>query len=132
MVRADLSASVSELARPFDMALPSFMKHVRLLEESGAAQAIIQRLSAAFGLRNIQYAMAATGLLVGLPMLYNAGFLVLIPLVYALTVTTRLPLVYLGLPLAAALSVFEADGDALSLKPELRCRGNGFSARRLP
>ncbi|HEX6058347.1 MAG TPA: gluconate:H+ symporter [Gemmatimonadaceae bacterium] len=77
----------------------------KLLEESGAAQAIIQRLSAAFGLRNIQYAMAATGLLVGLPMLYNAGFLVLIPLVYALTVTTRLPLVYLGLPLAAALSV---------------------------
>ncbi len=77
----------------------------KLLEESGAAQAIIQRLSAAFGLRNIQYAMAATGLLVGLPMLYNAGFLVLIPLVYALTVTTGLPLVYLGLPLAAALSV---------------------------
>jgi DNA-binding transcriptional ArsR family regulator len=28
-------ASVSELAEPFDMALPSFMKHIRLLEESG-------------------------------------------------------------------------------------------------
>ena len=28
-------ASVSELARPFDMALPSFMKHIRLLEGSG-------------------------------------------------------------------------------------------------
>lgn len=28
-------ASISELARPFDMALPSFMKHIRLLEESG-------------------------------------------------------------------------------------------------
>ena len=28
-------ASVSELARPFDMALPSFMKHIRLLENSG-------------------------------------------------------------------------------------------------
>jgi len=28
-------ASISELARPFDMALPSFMKHVRLLEGSG-------------------------------------------------------------------------------------------------
>lgn len=28
-------ASISELARPFDMALPSFMKHVRLLEDSG-------------------------------------------------------------------------------------------------
>jgi DNA-binding transcriptional ArsR family regulator len=28
-------ASISELARPFDMALPSFMKHVHVLEESG-------------------------------------------------------------------------------------------------
>jgi DNA-binding transcriptional ArsR family regulator len=28
-------ASVSDLAEPFDMALPSFMKHVRFLEESG-------------------------------------------------------------------------------------------------
>jgi DNA-binding transcriptional ArsR family regulator len=28
-------ASIGELARPFDMALPSFMKHIRLLEQSG-------------------------------------------------------------------------------------------------
>ncbi len=28
-------AAVSELARPFDMALPSFMKHVGILEETG-------------------------------------------------------------------------------------------------
>lgn len=28
-------ASVSELATPFEMALPSFMKHIRLLERSG-------------------------------------------------------------------------------------------------
>jgi DNA-binding transcriptional ArsR family regulator len=28
-------ASISELAEPFDMALPSFMKHIHLLEESG-------------------------------------------------------------------------------------------------
>jgi len=28
-------ASVSELAEPFDMALPSFMKHIRFLEGNG-------------------------------------------------------------------------------------------------
>jgi DNA-binding transcriptional ArsR family regulator len=28
-------ASISELAEPFDMALPSFMKHIRFLEDSG-------------------------------------------------------------------------------------------------
>jgi DNA-binding transcriptional ArsR family regulator len=32
------SASISELAEPFDMALPSFMKHIRLLEDSGWIQ----------------------------------------------------------------------------------------------
>jgi len=29
------SASVSELAEPFDMALPSFVQHLRILEDSG-------------------------------------------------------------------------------------------------
>ncbi|MGH6947321.1 MAG: ArsR/SmtB family transcription factor [Kiloniellales bacterium] len=29
------SASVSDLAKPFEMALPSFMKHIRFLEGSG-------------------------------------------------------------------------------------------------
>ena len=28
-------ASIGELAKPFDMALPSFMKHIHALEESG-------------------------------------------------------------------------------------------------
>lgn len=28
-------ASIGELAKPFDMALPSFMKHIHLLEDSG-------------------------------------------------------------------------------------------------
>lgn len=28
-------ASVSDLAKPFDITLPSFMKHIRCLEESG-------------------------------------------------------------------------------------------------
>lgn len=28
-------ASIGDLAKPFDMALPSFMKHIRLLEDCG-------------------------------------------------------------------------------------------------
>ena len=31
-------ASISELAQPFDMALPSFMKHIHFLEDSGWIQ----------------------------------------------------------------------------------------------
>jgi gluconate transporter len=77
----------------------------RLLDESGAAQAIATRFIDITGRKHIQFAMAATGLLVGIAMHYNAGFLVLIPLVYTVALTTGLPLVYVGLPLASALSV---------------------------
>ena len=77
----------------------------KLIDESGAAHVMTERLTRLFGPRHVQLAMAAAGLLVGLPMLYNAGFLVLIPLVYAVAVGARLPLVYVGLPLASALSV---------------------------
>ncbi|MDF1505236.1 gluconate:H+ symporter [Roseisolibacter sp. H3M3-2] len=77
----------------------------RLVDESGAAHAITTRLVDAFGRARVPYAMALTGLLVGLPMLYNAGFLLLIPLVYAVAAATGLPLVRVGVPLAAALSV---------------------------
>ena len=31
-------ASISDLAMPFDMALPSFMKHIRFLEDNGLIQ----------------------------------------------------------------------------------------------
>jgi len=34
----DGEASVGELANPFDMALPSFMKHIHVLETSGLVQ----------------------------------------------------------------------------------------------
>jgi gluconate transporter len=77
----------------------------KLIAESGAAQAITERLILRAGPRRVQLAMSGTGLLVGLPMLYNAGLLVLIPLLYALSATSGLSLLYLGLPLASALSV---------------------------
>jgi Gnt-I system high-affinity gluconate transporter len=77
----------------------------KLVEESGAAHTITDRLTERFGLKNIQYAILITGLLVGLPMMYNASFLVLIPLIYTLSVSTRLPLIHLGIPLSAALSI---------------------------
>jgi gluconate transporter len=77
----------------------------RLLEESGAAQAIATRLIDMTGVKHVQFAMAITGMLVGIAMHYNAGFLVLIPIVYTVAITTGLPLVYIGLPLASALSV---------------------------
>jgi Gnt-I system high-affinity gluconate transporter len=77
----------------------------RLIADSGAAQQITQSLVRFSGIRRIQWAMALSGFLVGLPMFYSAGFMVLMPLVFAVGASTGLPLLYLGIPVLAALSV---------------------------
>lgn len=77
----------------------------KLIEESGAAHSISHALTRLFGKRRLQWSVVVTGLLVGLPMVYNASFLVLIPLVYTLSVTSGVPLMALGIPLSSALSV---------------------------
>ena len=77
----------------------------RLIADSGAAQQITQSLVRLSGIRRIQWAMALSGFLVGLPMFYSAGFMVLMPLVFAVGASTGLPLLYLGIPVLAALSV---------------------------
>lgn len=77
----------------------------KLAGDSGAASVIAEWLVARSGRGGVQLSLALAGLLVGLPMLYNAGFLVLIPIVGGLAASTGLPMVYLGLPMASALSV---------------------------
>jgi gluconate transporter len=77
----------------------------KLVEESGAAQRIVNVLIASFKERGIQWALLITGILIGIPLFYNAGFVILIPLVYSIAATTRLPLLYVGIPMAASLSI---------------------------
>lgn len=77
----------------------------KLIEDSGAATKIVFILIKFFGKKNIQWAVLLTGLLVGIPLFYNAGFVVLIPLVFAIASATGLPKLYIGIPMAAALSV---------------------------
>jgi Gnt-I system high-affinity gluconate transporter len=76
----------------------------KILEESGAAEQIAATLIQSFGLKNIQWAVALTGLLIGIPLYYNAGFIILVPLVFMLVRKTGLPLLYIAIPMAASLS----------------------------
>jgi len=77
----------------------------KIVADSGAAQRIATRLTALFGLKNIQWALVITGFVVGIPMFYNVGFVVLIPLVFTVAASTGLSLMYVGIPLLASLSV---------------------------
>jgi len=77
----------------------------RLIADSGAAQQITGSLVRISGIRRIQWAMALSGFLVGIPMFYSAGFMVLLPLIFSVAAATGLPILYLGVPMLAALSV---------------------------
>jgi gluconate transporter len=77
----------------------------KLAEDSGAAKKIVQLLIRLFGVKNIQWATLLTGIVVGIPLFYNAGFIVLIPLIFSIAAETGLPRLYVGMPMIAALSI---------------------------
>ena len=76
----------------------------KVLEISGAAERIAGTLIQQFGEKKIQWAVMFTGLLIGLPLYYNAGFVILVPLVFTLSRKTGLSLLYIAIPMAASLS----------------------------
>lgn len=77
----------------------------KLAEDYGAAEKIVYVLVKCFGIKHIQWATLLTGILVGIPMFFNAGFIVLIPLVFSIATATGLPKLYVGMPMIAALSI---------------------------
>ena len=77
----------------------------KLVEDNGVANKIVSLLISSFKKKNIQWAVLLTGILVGIPLFYNAGFVVLVPLVFVIAAATKLPLLYIGIPMAAALSI---------------------------
>lgn len=77
----------------------------RVIADSGAARSIAQALVGAVGVRFILFALAVTGLIVGIPLFYTVGFVVLVPLVFSLRARTNLPAVHLGIPLLCGLSI---------------------------
>ncbi|MEO6812564.1 MAG: gluconate:H+ symporter [Ginsengibacter sp.] len=77
----------------------------KLVEDNGVANRIVSVLMSAFKKKNIQWAVLLTGIMVGIPLFYNAGFVVLVPLVFVIAAATGLPLLYIGIPMAAALSI---------------------------
>jgi Gnt-I system high-affinity gluconate transporter len=77
----------------------------KLAEDSGAAKKIVFVLVRIFGIKNIQWAVLLTGIMVGIPLFYDAGFVVLIPLVLTIASAAKLPKLYVGIPMAATLSI---------------------------
>ena len=77
----------------------------KMIEISGAARQISDTLMNKFGKERLPWAMMLTGLVVGIPLFYNAGFVILVPLVFSIAQTSKVPLLWVATPMAAALSV---------------------------
>ncbi|MEP7377266.1 MAG: gluconate:H+ symporter [Chitinophagaceae bacterium] len=77
----------------------------KLIAESGAAQQIASFIMQKVGVKNIHWALALIGFIIGIPLFYNTGFVLMIPLVFSMVYQYRLPAVATAVPLLAALSV---------------------------
>ncbi|KYP15048.1 MAG: hypothetical protein A1D16_01280 [Flavihumibacter sp. CACIAM 22H1] len=77
----------------------------KVLEKTGAAKVISIYLMEKFGKSRIQWAVLLMGLVVGIPLFYNAGFVILVPFVFTIAASAKLPLLYVAIPLSASLSV---------------------------
>lgn len=77
----------------------------KLVAESGAAQKIAAVMMNAFGIKNVKWALAVTGFVIGIPLFYGVGFVLMIPLIFSVVYQYKLPAVSTALPLLAALSV---------------------------
>jgi Gnt-I system high-affinity gluconate transporter len=77
----------------------------KLVAESGAAQQITTGMMNLFGEKYVQWALMATGFVIGIPLFYTVGFVLVIPIIFAVVYQYKLPAVYIGLPMIASLSV---------------------------
>src|SRR5258708_17204037 len=77
----------------------------KLVAESGAAQRIATVMMNIFGEKYIQWALMATGFIIGIPLFYNVGFFLMVPLIFSVVYKYKLPAVYIALPILASLSV---------------------------
>lgn len=77
----------------------------KLVAESGGAQRIASGMMYLFGERYIQWALMATGFIIGIPLFYNVGFVLVVPLIFSVVYRYKFPVVYIGLPMLASLSV---------------------------
>jgi GntP family gluconate:H+ symporter len=77
----------------------------KMLELSGGAQRIADRLLHLFGQSRAPLALGVTGLIFGIPVFFDVGVIVLAPVVYAAALRGRRSMLYYAMPLAGGLAI---------------------------
>ncbi|MEU0883492.1 gluconate:H+ symporter [Lentzea sp. NPDC005914] len=79
-----------------------------ILEASGGAQVLMDKLMQAFGEKRAPVAIGLAGLIFGVPVFFDIGIFVLAPLVYVAAKRSGKSIVLFSMPLLAGLSVMHA------------------------
>ncbi len=79
-----------------------------VLEISGGAQRIATTLVKWFGEKKAAWALGITGLIIAMPVFFDAGLIILIPLAFALSKSTKRSVLFYAIPLLAGLAVGHA------------------------
>jgi Gnt-I system low-affinity gluconate transporter len=80
----------------------------QMLEVSGGAEIVAQRLIGAFGQKRAPWALGLTGFIVSIPIFFDVAFVILVPIVYGLSRRAGQPIVFYGVPLIAGMAVTHA------------------------
>ena len=79
-----------------------------ILEESGGAQTLAVTMVRKFGDEKAAWALGITGLVIAMPVFFDAGLIILIPLAFSLAKRTKRSVLYYVIPLLAGLAVGHA------------------------
>ena len=79
-----------------------------ILEISGGAQSLAAIMVRKFGDRKAAWALAITGMVIAIPVFFDAGLIILIPIAFSLAKRTGKSTLYYAVPLLAGLAVGHA------------------------
>lgn len=79
-----------------------------VLEVSGGAQTLAVTMVKRFGDRKAAWALGITGLVIAMPVFFDAGLIILIPLAFSLAKRTKRSTLFYAIPLLAGLAVGHA------------------------
>ncbi|WP_298556091.1 gluconate:H+ symporter [uncultured Algibacter sp.] len=76
-----------------------------ILEHSGGAESLANKLLAKFGVKHSSWALVLTGFIVAIPVFFEVAFIILVPMIYALQKKTKKSILLYGIPLLAGLAI---------------------------
>ncbi|MFC7343515.1 GntP family permease [Saccharopolyspora griseoalba] len=80
----------------------------RLIQESGAAEVLSERMLTAVGEKRAPLAVGITALIFGIPVFFDVGFIIMLPLIYSIAQRSGRSVISIALPAVGGLAIMHA------------------------